>query len=200
MKLQEKLPESVTVKGRQIPLDLDFRNVLNMMDILARDDLTPEAREFLALKCIMVKRTPNRTGEIMRAVRELLFPVTKKGAAKEKLTDFEQDADLIRAAFWQTYKINLYREKLHWFEFTALLHGLPEGSRYSDVIGIRARPMPKPTKYNAEERQWLAKAKAEYAVRLTDKEQENRLKDGLRAVAHSLLALSEMGGGGKNGG
>jgi len=196
MKLQDRLPDSVTVGRRRYKLNLDFRNVLRMMDTLSRDDLTFEAREYIALKCIR-RRAPKNAQEVMMAVRTLLFPETKQSAAKEKLTDFVQDADLIRAAFLQAYGINLWRDRLHWFEFSSLLHGLPEGSRYSEVIGIRARPMPKPTKYNAEERQWLAKAKAEYAVRMTDREQEQSLKDGLRRVAESLIALAEAGG--KNG-
>jgi hypothetical protein len=79
-------------------------------------------------------------------------------------------------------------------EFSALLAGLPEGSRYSDVLGIRARPMPAPTKYNAELRQWLTKAKAEYAVRMTKREEENSYQTGLRLMAEGLLALAEKGG------
>ena len=54
--------------------------------------------------------------------------------------------------------------------------------------------MPKPTKWNAEERQWLARAKAELAVRLTDKEREMSLEKSLQSVALSLLTLAEKGG------
>ena len=194
MKLNERLPGGISVRGRFYRLNLDFRNVLSFMETLSRDDLLPEARDYLALKCLM-KKPPKNTGEILAAVRALLFPETKKTAAKEKLTDFTQDADLSRAAFLQCYGINLFRDDLHWMEFSSLLAGLPEGSRYSEVLGIRSRPMPKPTKWNAEERQWLAKAKAEYAVRLTDREKEESLRNGLRSVAASLLALAEKGGG-----
>lgn len=197
MKLQDRLPDSVTVGKKRIKVDLDFRNVLRMMETLAREDLTFDAREYLALKCIC-RNVPKDTEAALAAVKAILFPETKKAASKEKVTDFEQDADLIRAAFLQVYGINLWREKLHWMEFSGLLHAIPEGNRYSEVLGIRTRPMPKPTKYNADERQWLAKAKAEYAVRLTDREQEQGLKDGLRRVAESLIALAETGGG-KNG-
>ena len=193
MKLQDRLPNGVTVRGHFYRLHLDFRNVLNMLETLARDDLMPEARDYLALKCVM--RRPRNVPEILAAVREMLFPYSGKDGDKQKITDFEQDAALIRAAFLQAYGINLFRDRLHWLEFSSLLSGLPEGSRYSEVLGIRTRPMPKPTKWNAEERQWLAKAKAEHAVRLTDKEQAMSLENGLRSVAFSLLALAEKGGG-----
>lgn len=192
MKLQDKLPRGVTVGGRFYKLDLDFRNVLNMIDIQARDDLLPDARDYLALKCVM--RRPKRVKETLSAVRALLFPAAQKIQNDKKITDFTQDADLIRAAFLQEYGINLYRDKLHWMEFSSLLAGLPDGNRYNDVLGIRARPMPAPTKYNAEERRWLAKAKADLALRLTDNEREVSLNQSLRDVATSLLALAGKGG------
>lgn len=192
MKLQDKLPRGVTVRGRFYKLDLDFRNVLDMIDIQARDDLLPDARDYLALKCVM--KRPKRVKETLSAVRALLFPAAQKIQNNKKITDFTQDADLIRAAFLQEYGINLYRDKLHWMEFSSLLAGLPDGNRYNDVLGIRARPMPAPTKYNAEERHWLAKAKADLALRLTDNEREVSLNQSLRDVATSLLALAGKGG------
>ena len=191
MKLQDRLPRGVTVRGRFIKLDLDFRNVLKMIDTLARDDLIPEARDYLALRHLT--RRPRWPQETLAALRPVLFPQTKRTAPKAKITDFEQDADLIRAAFRQVYGIDLYRDKLHWLEFSSLLAGLPEGNRYNEVLGIRARPMPAPTKYNAEERKWLAQAKADLALRVSDKERANTLEQGLRGLAESLLALAAKG-------
>jgi hypothetical protein len=174
-------------------VDLDFRNVLRMIDALGREDMLPGAREYVALKCVM-KRPPRNTGAAIAALREMLFPGGKKQSG-EKMTDFVQDADLIRAAFLQVYGIYLYRNRLHWLEFTGLLACLPTGSRYADILSIRARPMPKPTKYNGEERKWLAEAKAKFAVRLTDKEMADSLQMSLHSTTLSLLALAQKGGG-----
>lgn len=191
MKLQDRLPRGVTVRGHFVKLDLDFRRVLELIDTLARDDLLPEARDYLALKHLT--RRPRWPQETLAALRPLLFPQTKRAPSTGKITDFEQDADLIRAAFRQVYGIDLYRDKLHWLEFSSLLAGLPEGNRYSDVLGIRARPMPAATKYNAEERKWLAKAKADVALRVDEKTREHTLEQGLRGLAESLLALAAKG-------
>ena len=193
MKLHERLPDAVTVDGKIYRVDLDFRNVLRMIDALGREDMLPGAREYVALKCVM-KRPPRNTGAAIAALREMLFPGGKKQSG-EKMTDFVQDADLIRAAFLQAYGINLYRDRLHWLEFTGLLACLPTGSRYADILSIRARPMPKPTKYNGEERKWLAEAKAKFAVRLTDKEMADSLQMSLHSTTLSLLALAQKGGG-----
>lgn len=194
MKLFERLPDKVEVGGRKYKLDLDFRNVLRMIEIMSREDLLSEARNYLALKCVM-RRVPKNVAQAMTAVSAILFPKTKKKGDKgPKLTDYTQDADLIRAAFLQCYGINLWREKLHWFEFTGLLAGLPEGSRYIDIVGIRAKPLPEPTKYNAKERQWLIEAKQRYAIEKTAKEEEEALQASLHATTLSLLALAKRGG------
>lgn len=194
MKLYERLPNSVIVNGRRVKCDFSFRNVLRMLDTLARDDLTADARIYIAKSCITKNRRV-KPQELLTKVYEILFPKGKTEENKEKLTDFAQDADFIRAAFMQEYGINLYRDDLHWCEFSALLSGLPEGSRYTEILGIRARPMPAPTKWNSEERKWLAKAKAQFAVALTDREARDSFNASLRSVAFSLLSLAEKGGG-----
>ena len=191
MKLNDRLPDSVVFRGKRIRLDLDFRNVLQMLETMKRDDLMPEAREYLALKHIC--RRPKKG--MLPVVRALLFPDSGK-EAHTRITDFEQDAELIQAAFMQVYGINLFREKLHWFEFMAFLAGLPTGNRYTEILGIRSRPMPPATKYNAEERAWLAKAKSEFAIHLSESEREANYSKSVQQVGRALLAFFGEGGEG----
>ena len=40
----------------------------------------------------------------------------------------------------------------------------PEGTRYVEVVGIRAREIPAPTNWNQKEREWLMRAKADVAL------------------------------------
>lgn len=190
MKLYERLADSVTVGKRRYKLNLDFRNVLRLMEILARDDLIPAARDYLALKCVM-KRPPKNSGEVMVELFKILFPAYKKESDGKRLTSFEQDADLIRAAFRQAYNIDLYRDKVHWTEFQMLIAALPEGSRYTEVLGIRARPMPAATKYNAAEREWLAKAKAACALEMSENERERAYAQGVKSLFTGLLAWAK---------
>lgn len=193
MELFEELPKHISLNGKPYRIDLDFRNVFRMLNILGRSELTPAARDYLALKCVM-KHPPRDTAAALAAIKDIIFPLEKRNEDYKKITDFSQDADLIRAAFMQVYGINLFRDRLHWFEFICLLHGLPEGTRYKEILSIRARPLPNPTKYNAEERQWLIKAKAEYALKMTDKEQKNQYSQDVRGIALGLIAWAESGG------
>lgn len=190
MKLQDSLPEGVTVNGRFYKLDFEFRNVLRMMEILGRDDLMPKAREYLALKCLT--KHPKNTHAVLNAVRGILFE-EKPQRDQQKVTSFEQDAGLIRAAFRQEYGIDLFRDQLHWIEFSELLRGLPEGNRYSEVVGIRARPMPPATKWNAEERKWLAEAKAKVALTIDEGELKQKYQDDVHNIFVGLMGLIKKG-------
>ena len=192
MKLYEKLPDRVRARGRTYKLNLDFRNVLQYMEMLARDDLLPDAREYLALRKL-TKHPPRQLSKLTDAVKGLLFPETKRPASHEKLTDFAQDADLIRAAFRQSYGIDLYRDKVHWLEFSSLLNALPEGSRYAEVLGIRARSVPAPTKYNKAERDWLIKAKAQCALEKSDKEITDAYTAGVLSAFRGMMSMVKGG-------
>ena len=188
MKLQDKLPEGVEVDGKFYKMDFDFRNVLRMIDILDQDDLIPEARAYNALHCIC--KRPKNVYKVLEAVKKLLFKAPRKKNGP-KATDFVQDAGLIRAAFRQAYGIDLYRGKLHWIEFQELLNAIPEGSRYSEVVGIRVRPMPSATRFNQHEREWLMKAKQDVALQITDKEQAERYKQDVANIATILMAWAK---------
>lgn len=190
MKLQDHLPQGVFVGNKFYRLDFDFRNVLRMMEILDRDDLMPDAKEFLALKCLT--KHPRNVKNVLIAVRDLLFQQKPKKDAK-KVTDFEQDAGLIRAAFRQEFGVDLYRDKLHWIEFSEMLNAIPEGNRYAEVVGIRARPLPAPTKWNQQERDWLLRAKADVALHLSDKEQAEKYQEDVGKVFASLFGMIQKG-------
>lgn len=192
MKLQDTLPNGVTVDGRFYKMDFDFRNVLRMMDELDRDDVMPEARAYNALKCLTNR--PKNVPKVLEAVKGLLFQEKPKKDA-QKVTDFVQDAGMIRAAFRQAYGIDLYRDRLHWIEFSELLNAIPEGSRYAEVVGIRVRPMPAPTKWNAQEREWLLKAKADVAIHLSEKEQAKKYQEDVAKVFSGLMGIIAKGSG-----
>lgn len=188
MKLYEMLPDGVTVDGKFYKMDFNFRNVFRMIDVLDRDDLLPEAKEYNALRCLCKK--PRNVHKVLAEVKRILFPAARKTDG-QKITDFAQDAGLIRAAFRQAYGIDLYRDNLHWIEFTELLNAIPEGSRYAEVVGIRARPIPAPNKWNQKEREWLIRAKQDVAIEMTDKERAERYDRDVANIAAVLMAMVE---------
>lgn len=111
MRLQDRLPDSVTVGRRRYKVDLDFRNVLDMMDIMADKSLLEESRLYLALKCVMrhVPRKLTIQDAILQQLTVLCFPKDKRTEDEKPSMSLKQDADLIIGAFRQSYGINLFR-------------------------------------------------------------------------------------------
>lgn len=193
MKLYERLPDRVRIGKKTYKVNLDFRNVLRMISYLDDKSLLGEASRYLALKCVM-KHPPKNTGDAITALNAMLFGQRKKNSGgKKRVTSYDQDAGLIRAAFLQVYGIDLWTAKLHWLQFRDLMDGLPEGTRYNEIVGIRARPMPTPTKYNADERQWLARAKEEYALEMTEEQAERNYNDSVLKVFNGLMSMAKGG-------
>ena len=188
MKLQDRLPEGVTVDGRFYKLDFDFRNVLRMIEILDRDDILPDAKAYKALQCLC--KRPKNAVKVVEAVKALLFKAPRKKGG-QKVTDWVQDAGLIRAAFRQAYGIDLYRDRLHWIEFTEMMSAIPEGSRYAEIVGIRARPMPEPTQWNKKEREWLMQAKADVALEMSESEIAEQYRKGVASLAALLKSMAK---------
>ena len=191
MRLQDRLPDGVTVDGKFYKMDFDFRNVLRMIEILDQSDLTPEAKAYNALHCLC--KRPKNVIRVCDTVKALLFSAPRKKGQKtagKRVTDFIQDAGMIRAAFRQAFGIDLYRDRLHWIEFTELLNAIPEGNRYSEVMGIRARPLPEPTKWNQKEREWLIRAKQDVALDISEKEQAEQYRHDVDDIASVLMMMA----------
>lgn len=199
MKLEARLPRWVRV-GRMIYfLKTDFRHVLRMYDILQDKRYTEGVRMYLAMKEIVWN--PPRNEEKQLAVfllaRATLIPSAEgKTGGGERMTDFDQDADMIRAAFRQAYGIDLYKARLHWIEFTELLNNIPTGTRYSEIVDIRARPLPEATKWNGKERAALIEAKARYSIKKGEEEIKRSYNRGVNNLANSLLKMAGEGSGG----
>lgn len=51
--------------------------------------------------------------------------------------DYVQDGEYIYASFMQAYGIDLTVTELHWWQFKALLTGLPKDSKMAEIIGYR---------------------------------------------------------------
>lgn len=160
-----------------------------MLDIMQHEDIYETARDYLCVRCVVSHRMTLKTArEAFKVLSDLLFEKPPEGGA-ERLTSFEQDAGLIRSAFKQVYQIDLFRDKLTWFEFTEYMQNLPEGCKYLEVIGIRARPIPAPNKYNQAEREWIIKAKQTFAIHLTDAEAARKYENDVGKIFVGLMSM-----------
>lgn len=191
IKFYTPLPYSVEYKGRQYKLTPAFDNVLNMYEEIR--GLTDTETIDVILYYLTSGKVPYDP-EFLKAVIDVYFPPSKRKTKTSGRTfDYIQDASLIYAAFRQTYGIDLAEElgKLHWWKFKALFEGLPDNTRFSEIVSIRSKPIPKPTKYNAEERANLIKLKNEFKLEISEEERQENLREGLKNIASVLLSMAK---------
>lgn len=185
------LPVSVVWRGKRWPLSPAFDNVLNMYKQTEDGELTPEERLDVMLYYLIDGDCPRDPGLLQAALTAIIPPQKRKGS-DERAFDYIQDAPYIYAAFRQAYGIDLIAEqgKMHWWKFYALLCGLPQNTRFAEIVQLRQRPLPKPTKHNARERAELLRLKALYRLDVTEAERQHRLYQGLCGMAQCLHAMA----------
>lgn len=168
MKLNERLPDSFEYNGKEYSINLSFDRVLDMREIQQEELIEVDSKIELMLEALEVECKEEERTNVLEYVLynvihkvdeeetieyDLLGNPMKKSKAEhetEITLDFEQDASLIYSAFLQAYGINLYNEfgKLHWYEFMALIEGVPENTLLYQVRNIRAW---KPQKHDSKE-------------------------------------------------
>ena len=182
-------------------LRLQFDRVLRVFEMQRDEVLTEAAKIELTLEMLIKNWRSLRRVDIVEKAnicKALFEGVIFEGAQKKKDDDgsppvvsFTQDAPFIYAGFMMDYGIDLYKQvgrrgAMDWRLFLALFRGLSEKTKMREIMGIRARPLPKATKYNQEEIHALREAKAFYRVRLTEEEAHRNLQKGIAGLAQML--------------
>lgn len=169
--LFERLPRRVSYGGKQYRLKLTCASVLRALAIRTDPDVPDGDRVTWMLACLApraVQLPPPERGELLQRIfKDYVFCSNRRGRGGSVRTfDFNLDADLLYASFWQAYRINLRKQagRLSWWEFMALFQGLPKGTKMREVMEIRQRDMPTPTAQNQKEIQALAELKQYYAL------------------------------------
>lgn len=164
---KKKLPQAIEVGGRFYRIKTDYRYWLRFLQIV-KEPATLDDFDFLYLDDI-----PEDKQAGVDALVEFCFiknPLPRStGGNSEPVFSYEQDEDLIYAAFYEQYSIDLLKTNLHWHQFSALLNGL-HGTKLDDVIAFRAfEPNDKST-YE----QYMQKMKQawELETKLSQEEQE----------------------------
>ena len=198
MDLHTPLPWSITLdSGRSVELYASFDRVLAFLDVLQQKDMTEKDAEETALFLLFgdQRLTAEEAREATEKARAILFSEPERESGGPRVLDFRQDAELILAAFRQAYGIDLFQEhgRLHWLEFLALLSGIPQGTRLAEVMEIRACKVPPVTKNNHEQVRALMKAKAKYAIHITEEERQARWQAGLQNIAKQMMSNTKAG-------
>ena len=161
-KLVDELVLEIEGEEQIFPLLLSFDRVLKFFEMWGDKEIPEIMRPLLALKILtgvsFEDLTVDEAMEIVRAIFEehiqtrkvddeveydLAGNVIKTASADEphkRLYNLRYDGDYVFASFMQAYRIDLIEEigRLHWKKFNALLVGLPEGTKFVEVLKIRS--------------------------------------------------------------
>ncbi|MBQ8555366.1 MAG: hypothetical protein IJ438_05760 [Clostridia bacterium] len=193
MRLYEQPCSAVTVGRRKYKLRLTYDRVLFALDSVQDPLLTDADRLRLMLGLLLKGRVPlslRRQEQLLQAIMAEINQQSKEHGGPPVMS-LTQDAPLIHAAFQQSYGIDLHQVDLPLVTFCELLSGLPESTRFCEVVGIRARPIPPPDKHNSKYIEELLKAKASVALELPPEQREAAFQTGLNRFAQTLIAWAE---------
>lgn len=161
-KLVDELVLEIEGEEQIFPLLLSFDRVLKLFEMWGDEEIPEIVRPLLALKILtgvsFENLTVDEAMEIVRAIFEehiqtrkvddeveydLAGNVIKTTSSEEphkRLYNLKYDGDYVFASFMQAYRIDLIEEigRLHWKKFNALLVGLPEGTKFVEVLKIRS--------------------------------------------------------------
>lgn len=196
--LVNQLPGTVEIDGLAWPINTDFYVGVQFELMMQEMDLQPEEKLVQALDLYYPKIPSNFGAAVDRLLwfygcgrREAGQPA-KEDSDKNtrnikkiipKAYCFEQDSDLIFAAFYQTYSIDLNTvEGLHWWKFRALFQGLPAECEFCKIMGYRlmdTKGLPKKQKQHYDQLKQLhaLKNQMNVASALTLAERNQRMKD-----------------------
>lgn len=182
MNIYDEYPNSVDIEGRKYALNLAYDRVLRVIDFEDRKDLT--AADKLAVQCAWLladkEKLPRSSREQARIIQAVfdMFPKSENSTG-ERYLDFHQDAAMIRSAFFRI-GVDLTKDRIHIFRFLELLADLPSDTALMRTVEIRQKPIPKPTKHNAEQIAALQKAKARCAIRINEEERREHFMQSLK--------------------
>lgn len=165
---ENALPCDVTVGGRALAIDSDFRAGIRF-ETLVYDSSIPDTMKLPIALRIFFGEIPGGVdlGELIAAM--LTFyrcgkPEQHGGGTDRQVMSYTHDYDLIYAAFLQHYGIDLLdaNVSLHWWRFRAMLTALPSECRLMQVIGYRAAKIT--PEMGKEQREHLRRMKRIHAL------------------------------------
>ena len=186
--LSRKLTDKLVIDDEEFPLDLSFDNVLRLFEMWRDEDVPEFVKPHFGIRILTGETLEDFTVEEMSEVFNEVFEehislstvednhveydlagnpmktTASNGKQEQAPYDIRYDGDYIYASFLQAYGIDLFdvQGKLHWKKFNALLSGLPEGTKFMEVIKIRKW---KPQKGDsAEYKEEMRRLQKDYAL------------------------------------
>lgn len=186
--LSRKLTDKLVIDDKEYALDLSFDNVLRLFEMWQDIEVPEFVKPHFGIRILTGETLEDFTVEEMSEIFNEVFEehislsdvednhveydlagnpmktTASNGKQEQAPYDIRYDGDYIYSSFLQAYGIDLFdvQGKLHWRKFNALLSGLPEGAKLTEVIKIRKW---KPQKGDsAEYKEEMRRLQKDYAL------------------------------------
>ena len=187
--LTDELPRSVFIQDGTIEIYIktDTLTALQCLSMLDNDDIPDAVRISCVIETILAEGEeilPDMYLDVFSAILDYLkgFPVEGGTKSREPVFSYSQDHAYVVAGFRQAYGMSLEDiHRTHWWEFQALLSGLPEGTRLSQIMRIRSMDID--PKASPAEKLRIQKAKS--LVRI--KKRKRKGESGFDIISRGLI-------------
>lgn len=185
MFLTEELTENIKVKNKTFSVRTDFRTWIDVERILMDDNVPSNFKLFVMYNNLdLFYEDDSIFDEPMDAVFDGILSFWRMNKnnvhssnkkSNDIAYDYDEDFDLICAAFKQQYNINLRNVEMHWFEYKSLFDGLTKETQFVKIVGYRTINLNEVPK---EQKKHYRELKEMYAIkdRLQEKEVKKKLK------------------------
>lgn len=169
--LHFKPDDHIEVDGKAYRVDSSFDKVLKLIDLLKETQISDNNKLKIGIQMLfganvdLLELEMKDLAKVFNATFEKIVNLTESKPEKldrlgnvipeykkdeENYYSLSHDAEYIFSSFFQAYGIDLIEEqgKLSWDKFQALLAGLPENTKFKEVVSIRA--WKKPSKNDSE--------------------------------------------------
>ncbi|QBO36975.1 hypothetical protein EQG49_11210 [Periweissella cryptocerci] len=186
--LSHSLDDSFEYEGVSGKVDMSFDNVILMFETQTREDMDAYLKLIVSLQLLVGDDYEERGQDFQVGLYQYLMDeyindnkpiidpdaLRNGGGGKEDAEQYSltEDAEYIFASFLQAYGMDLHDQfkKLHWYKFRALLAGLPDDTKFRQVLQIRQwKPYKGVTK---EEKQQMQDLQVVYRLHVTQAEAE----------------------------
>lgn len=140
--LLESLPDSINVKGIEIPVYTDFRYWMKFNEVLINemddekivDEMIKLFSDTDLLEGLSADAVIDKVCDFLSCGK---YSTEKQPRQGPDTFSFTYDSDYILSAFRQFYQIDLTVEKIHWWTFISLLNAINGDCELKERVRIR---------------------------------------------------------------
>lgn len=137
------LPEEVCIDGVSYAVNTDFRVWIEIEELLSSSEINIFERIQKVLCLCYKDKLPETLEKALNGVMQFYKcgkceDNNNSGKSSIPILSLSEDADMIGAAFYHDYGIDLWKDKIHWWQFYALLMSLEESDRIMQIMKYRA--------------------------------------------------------------